>query len=230
MDFGRVLGKNGTVYLTNTTADYTTKPLIIIGTIGSSPNLIDKLVSSGKIDVSKTKGQWEAYISTLVDSPLPGISSALVIAGADRRGVIFGVYDMSEQIGVSPYWWWTDVPSKKQTAVYAKNMTKVQPSPSVKYRGIFVNNEAPALRNWIDANYPPLPTGPGFGAPFWTKVFEMLLRMKANYLWPTTWDSEFYIDDKNNAITADLYGIVMGTSHTGQCQLADDLIRNSNIW
>jgi len=124
------------------------KTVIIAGTIGKS-EVIDTLISSGKLDVTSTKGQWESFISQVITSPLPGIDKALVIAGSDLRGTIYGLYDISEQIGVSPWYWWADVPVKKKAGVWALGVKKVQGSPSVKYRGIFINDEQPALTNWI---------------------------------------------------------------------------------
>jgi hypothetical protein len=112
--------------------------------------VINALISSGKLNVSSIQGQWESFISQVVDSPLPGIEKALVIAGSDLRGTVFGLYDVSEQIGVSPWWWFADVPVRKAEGVWAlSDERKVQGPPSVKYRGIFINDEAPALTNWI---------------------------------------------------------------------------------
>jgi len=124
------------------------KTVIIAGTIGKS-DVINALIASGKLDPKPVLGQWEAFISQVVTNPLPGVDHALVIAGADIRGTIFGLYDVSEQIGVSPWWWWSDVPVKKASGVWALGETKVQGSPSIKYRGIFINDEQPALTNWI---------------------------------------------------------------------------------
>jgi hypothetical protein len=122
--------------------------VIIAGTIGKS-DVINSMISSGKLDVSSITGQWESFISEVIDSPIPGVDKAMVIAGSDMRGTIYGLYDVSEQIGVSPWYWWADVPPKKQSAIYANGITKIQKSPSVKYRGIFINDEQPALTNWI---------------------------------------------------------------------------------
>jgi hypothetical protein len=124
------------------------KTVIIAGTIGKS-DVINKLVSSGKLNPKPVQGQWEAFISQVVTNPLPGVDRALVIAGADQRGTIFGLYDVSEQIGVSPWWWFADVPVSKAAGIWAMGNTKVQGSPSVKYRGLFINDEQPALTNWI---------------------------------------------------------------------------------
>lgn len=188
-------------------------PVIIAGTVGKS-GLIESLVQSGKINVDKTEGEWEAFQTELVQEPMDGISVALVISGSDKRGTIYGLYDISEQIGVSPWHWFADVPATEHDEVFALNKKKVQGSPSVKYRGIFLNDEQPALTNWINANYPPARYGPGYNADFYSKVFELLLRLRANYLWPTEWNSIFYLDDPRNPPTADMYGIVIGTSHT----------------
>ena len=179
-------------------------------------DLVDKLISAGKIDVSAIKGKWETWTTTLVSQPYPGVDKALVVVGSTKRGTIYGLYDLSEQIGVSPFYWFTDVPPKKQKEVYALATTKTTKEPTVQYRGFFINDEAPALTGWINENYPRSNvTGrPGYTAQFYSHVFELLLRLKANYMWPTTWNSEFYVDDPQNGPTADHYGITMGTSHT----------------
>ncbi len=122
--------------------------MIIAGTIGHSA-VIDKLVSSSTIDVSAIKGKWESFATQLVKNPVPGCPQALVIAGSDPRGTIFGIYDISEQIGVSPWYFWADVPVKKNTNIYVLPEKKVQGPPTVKYRGFFLNDEQPALTNWV---------------------------------------------------------------------------------
>ncbi|KAK5221046.1 hypothetical protein LTR72_006604 [Exophiala xenobiotica] len=213
-DFGRVTGVNGTVTSFNSSFTTNSSSLVVIaGTIGKS-SLISQLVQQGKINVDATRGQWEAYQIQMVSSPINGIESAVVIAGADKRGTIYGIYDLSEQMGISPWYWWADVAAISQQSVYIMNNTKVQPSPSVKYRGIFLNDEQPALTNWINTRYPPGKYGPGFNHLFYSTVFELLLRLRANCLWPAQWGSMFDVDDPLNPATADEYGIVMGTSHT----------------
>ena len=188
--------------------------LSLWGTIGKS-KLIQQLTSSGHLDVSETEGQWEAYQTKLISKPFKGVSQALVIAGADKRGSIYGLYDISDQIGVSPWYWWADVAPKHQSSISVRNMAKTQASPSVKYRGFFLNDEQPALNNWVQENYPPGKYGPGFNHKMYSTMFELLLRLKANYMWPASWNSMFCVDDgKMNQETADMYGIVMGTSHT----------------
>lgn len=111
--------------------------------------MIDSLILSGKLNISEIDGQWESFISEVILSPLPGVERALVIAGSDLRGTVFGLYDVSEQMGVSPWWWFADVPARKQVGVWAIGRRKVQGPPSIKYRGIFINDEQPALTNWI---------------------------------------------------------------------------------
>lgn len=136
MDFGRVTGTNLTMTMMNGTTGVAAPagvPVVIAGTIGKS-TLINAMVSAGKLNVSQTMGKWESFQTQIVSDPMDGMSQALVIAGSDKRGAIYGIYDVSEQIGVSPWYWWADVPAKKQKNIYAMNMTKIQGPPSVKYR------------------------------------------------------------------------------------------------
>lgn len=211
-DFGLVTGTKAK--LVTSTSGVSNNSIIIVGTIGKSP-LIDSLVSSGELDVSSVKGKWESFSSKLVTNPVDGISSALVLAGSDKRGTIYAIYDISEQIGVSPWYWWADVPPKKKTDIFALPIVKVQGPPSVKYRGIFLNDEQPALTGWVKANYGK------YDSRFHAKVFELLLRLRANYFWPAMWDAKFYVDDAKNGPLADEMGIVMGTSHTEPMARAD---------
>jgi Glycosyl hydrolase family 115/Gylcosyl hydrolase family 115 C-terminal domain len=180
--------------------------VVLIGTIGRS-RLIDGLIRSGAIDVTSIRGKWESTLTQVVDRPLPGIERALVIAGSDRRGTIYGIYDLSQNLGVSPWHWWADVPIPHRDALYAKAGRWVTGPPVVKYRGIFLNDEAPALTGWVKEKYG------GYNHLFYTRVFDLLLRLGANYLWPAMWNSAFAADDPLNAKLADEYGIVMGTSH-----------------
>jgi hypothetical protein len=188
---------------------------IIIGTVGKSP-LIDQLVAAGKIDVSAIQGKWESYFTQVVANPLPGVDSALVICGSDKRGTIYGIYDLSEEAGQSPWYYWADVPAKKHEALYVKAGKYAVGEPSVKYRGIFFNDEAPSLSNYVKAKYGQAPgyrSATNYGREFYSHVFELLLRCKGNYLWPAMWSNAFNEDDPEDAPTADMYGIVMGTSH-----------------
>jgi hypothetical protein len=189
--------------------------VIIIGTLGKS-SVIDQLVREKKIDVSEIAGKWESYFVQVVSKPLPGIDSALVICGSDKRGTIYGIYDLSEQIGVSPWYYWADVPAQHHDQLFVKAGRFVQGPPSVKYRGIFLNDEAPDLSNWIHEKYGNAPGFSGaanYGRGFYTNLFELMLRIRANYLWPAMWNNAFNEDDTNNPVLADEYGIVMGTSH-----------------
>jgi hypothetical protein len=207
-DVGRVTGHDAPVIksvATNERAAAGTD-VVLIGTIGRSP-LIDALVRKHKLDVSGIEGKWEAEVTTLVEHPMPGVRRALVIAGADKRGTIYGIYDLSEQIGVSPWYWWADVRVAHADALYVQPGRYVQATPAVKYRGIFFNDEAPALSGWTKEKFG------GMNHEFYTKVFELLLRLKANFLWPAMWNNAFAADDPENARLADEYGIVMGTSH-----------------
>ena len=134
-DFGRITGRNGAVKVKECLTK-SSKPLIIAGTVGDS-ELIADLLSRKKIDVSDIKGKWEAYTSVLVKSPVPGIPWALVIAGSNLRGTIYGLYDISETIGVSPWHWWADVAPKAKKNILVRDIQRVQKEPSVKFRGFF---------------------------------------------------------------------------------------------
>jgi hypothetical protein len=179
---------------------------IIVGTIGKS-KIIDQLIRDRKIDAKPIAGKWESFLIQVVAKPLRGVNSALIIAGSDKRGTIYGVYDLSGQIGVSPWYWWADVPVRHHAELFMKRGIYVQGPPAVKYRGIFLNDEAPSLTGWVQEKYG------NYNHEFYTKVFELLLRLKANYLWPAMWNNAFNEDDPLNPQLADEYGIVMGTSH-----------------
>ena len=182
--------------------------VIIAGTLGKN-SLIDKLVADKKINVDGVKGKWEAYKICTVDNPFIGVSKALVIVGNDKRGSIYGMYDLSEKIGVSPWYWWADVPVKKHDALYINSSTNIIDAPKVKYRGFFINDEAPALSGWSQEKYGTVQ----FNHKLYVHVFELLLRLKANFLWPAMWGRSFFDDDKMNPVLADEYGIVISTSH-----------------
>jgi hypothetical protein len=182
------------------------KQVILVGTMGKS-TLIDGLIKAKKFNVSAIAGKWETFIIQTIQNPMPGVSSALVIAGSDKRGTIFGIYDVSEQIGVSPWYYWADVPVKHHTALYVSPGRHTLGSPAVKYRGIFINDEAPAFSGWTKEKFG------GANHLAYQKVFELILRLKGNYLWPAMWGNAFNDDDKMNPVLADQYGVVMGTSH-----------------
>ena len=182
------------------------KNIIVIGSLDKSP-LINQLVTANRIKTDSIKGRWEAFQVQVVQQPFPGVDKALVICGNDRRGTAYGVFELSKQIGVSPWYWWADVPVKQQKELYFQNDKKLFEYPGVTYRGIFINDEAPALSEWSKATFG------GFNHKFYEKVFELLLRLKGNYLWPAMWGNAFYDDDTLNPVVADQYGIVIGTSH-----------------
>jgi hypothetical protein len=188
---------------------------VLVGTIGESP-LVDALVAGGKLDVTGIAGKWETSLQQVVRDPMPGVRRALVIAGSDQRGTIFGAYDVSRRIGVSPWYWWDDVPARQSDELYVLPGRHSQGTPAVKYRGFFVNDENPALGRWAPTQFGAglAPGHPGgFNAKFYSRVFEVMLRLKANYLWPAVWGRAFAEDDPANHATATLYGVVMGTSH-----------------
>lgn len=191
------------------------REITIIGTVGRSP-LIDGLVARGKLDVSAIRGKWETSLQTVVDHPLPGVDRAFVIAGSDQRGTIYGTYDVSRGIGVSPWYWWDDVVPVHRDEIHVLPGRHTQGTPAVKYRGFFINDENPALGTWAPAYFGP-GKAPGFeggfNADFYARVFEVMLRLKANYLWPAVWGRAFAEDDPLNHATAKAYGVVMGTSH-----------------
>ena len=178
---------------------YPRKGAILIGTIGKS-KIIDQLIADKKIDVSEIKGHWESFIIQTVDGNL-------IVAGSDKRGTIYGIYDISEKIGVSPWYFWADAPVKKSNSLFVKAGRYVQDSPKVKYRGIFINDESPSFTGWCNAKFG------GVNSKMYVHMFELLLRLKANYLWPAMWGNAFNEDDPMSPVLADEYGIVMGTSH-----------------
>ncbi len=174
---------------------------ILIGTIGKSL-AIDDLIKKGKIDGRSLKGKREKFIITIVNNQL-------VIVGSDKRGTIYGIYELSRQIGVSPWYDWADVPIVKHNQIYIKNGIYTDGEPTVRYRGIFLNDEAPCLTSWVKNTY-----GTLYGDHrFYARVFELLLRLKANFIWPAMWGWAFYADDSLNSQTADDMGIIVGTSH-----------------
>jgi len=184
------------------------KNLIVIGSINKSA-FIKKLVDKKLLNLQSIAGKWEAYHIQAIEASKIFMQpmSLLVIAGSDRRGTAYGVFELSKQIGVSTWYWWADVPVKKQKNLYINTTIKITDAPKVKYRGFFINDEAPCLSNWTKEKFG------GFNHLFYEKVFELLLRNKANYLWPAMWGNAFNADDTLNPVLADEYGIVMGTSH-----------------
>jgi hypothetical protein len=201
-DIGRVTGKRPAVL----GAAASGQDAILVGTLGKSP-LIDRLAREGRIDATALRGKWEGFLIQAVRDPFPGVSRALVVAGSDKRGTIYGVYTLSEQIGVSPWSWWADVPPTRHATLAVPDDTRMSDAPVVRYRGIFLNDEAPALSGWAKEKFG------GFNHRFYEKLFELILRMRGNYLWPAMWGNAFFDDDPQNGPLADEMGIVMGTSH-----------------
>ncbi|OJX92527.1 MAG: glycosyhydrolase [Paludibacter sp. 47-17] len=215
-DIARVTGSKPDFRFNRT---FNARQVIIAGTLGKS-TLVDRLAERNLIDANELRGKWEKFIIKTIDNPLPGVQQALVIAGSDKRGTIYGIYDLSEQLGVSPWYWWADVPVQKKEKVFVVPGAYTQGEPAVKYRGIFINDEAPCLTSWVKHTY-----GTDYGDHrFYTRVFELILRLKGNYLWPAMWNWAFYADDPLNSKIADEMGIVMGTSHH------EPMARNHQEW
>ncbi len=195
--------------------------VIFIGTIGHS-SVIDSMVASSVIDITDTSGSWETFALEVVDQPIATVDKGLVISGSDRRGTAYGVFDLSEKMGVSPWFWWADVPVKYRDSIIVRNGRYKQGPPSVKYRGIFINDEDWGIHPWAKNTFSP---EDGYiGPKAYEKIFELLLRLKANHIWPAmhSCTKAFNAFDENKYI-ADDYGIVMGSSHCEQ------MLRN-NVW
>ncbi len=202
-DFARVCG---------TKAPRQASRTIYVGTKDSP--LIRRLAAEGRIDVRSLEGQVETYILKTVDE------NNLIVAGSDMRGAIYGIYEISEQIGVSPWYDWADVPIPRRADLSMAPGTYTVPEPGVRYRGIFLNDEAPCLTSWVKNTY-----GTDYGDHrFYARVFELLLRLRANFMWPAMWNWSFYADDPENSRTAAEMGIVMGTSHH------EPMARNHQEW
>ncbi len=193
--------------------------LVLIGIAGHSPEL-RRLAAAHKLDSTIIDGKWESALTTVVDRPMPGISRALVIAGSDRRGAAFALFSLSRQMGVSPWSWWADVPVVHHTAVFIHADNAVQPAPSVQYRGIFLNDEDWGLRPWAAAKMDP--SLHNIGPNTYDRVFELLLRLHANSLWPAMHPGTLAFNAvAENAKLANKWGIVMGSSHS------EALLRNN---
>jgi glycosyl hydrolase family 115 (putative glucuronidase)/glycosyl hydrolase family 115 len=195
------------------------KHVVIAGTLGNS-SVIDSLVSRHKLDVERLRGQWESFLITTVANPLPGVSLGLVIAGSDRRGAAFGIFELSQAIGVSPWYWWADVTPRHRDSLFVQAGTRRAGPPSVQYRGIFINDEDLGLQPWAAKTFDPQLGD--IGPKTYARVFELLLRLKGNTLWPAmhncTKAFNLYPDNKR---VADDYAIIMGSSH------AEPMLRNN---
>ena len=215
MDITNVTGCNAT--LDNSNA------VIIAGTIGKSA-VIDKILKQNKL-TDQLKGKTEKFIITVVSDgkslPQGGVGGGLLlIAGSDYRGTIYGLYELSRQIGVSPWYWWADVPVAKHKDIYINKGVYTDGEPAVRYRGLFLNDEAPCLTSWVENTFK---TKNG-GHEFYAKVFELILRLRGNMLWPAMWGWAFYADDPLNQKTANDMGVIIGTSHH------EPMARNHQEW
>ena len=168
---------------------------IVVGTVGKS-----KWAKKYKQLSKQLEGKWEQYL-IFTDN------GKLVILGSDKRGTIYGIYELSQQIGVSPWYWMADVPITKHDRLFAKSGCHTDGEPKVKYRGIFINDEWPSFGTWCKNQFG------GINSKAYARIFELMLRLKANYFWPAMWDSRFNEDDTLSPQMADDMGIVMGTSH-----------------
>ena len=196
-------------------ADDVAGPAILVGTIGHCPS-IDRLIADGKLDVSRVRGQWETFLVATV-------GRTLVIAGSDRRGTAYGMLELSEQIGVSPWHWWADSKPRHRDVLTISSGAVVVGPPTVKYRGIFINDEDWGLQPWAAKTFES-EVG-NIGPKTYRRVFELLLRLKANYLWPAMHpvSTEFGKIEANVRL-ADEWAIVMGASH------AEPMNRNNVHW
>lgn len=214
-DIDSVTGKRPILNSNNEASEFE----IIIGTLGKNKQ-IDILVSSKKLNVKEIEGKWESFVITTIANPAKNVKNSLVIVGSDKRGTIYGIYELSKQLGVSPWYWWADVPAKQRQAAYVLAGRYASGEPKVKYRGIFINDEAPCLTSWVRNTY-----GTNYGDHhFYSRVFELILRLKGNYLWPAMWSWAFYADDSLNSKVADEMGVVIGTSHH------EPMARNHQEW
>ena len=196
----------------NEITDCGSENLIIVTTIDSS-NLFSTLEKNNEINLSDLKNKKEVYLIQHLENPFqnnPNIKNALIIIGSDKRGTIYGMFHLSEMCGVSPMIFWGDSkPEPKNEILISLDSKILSKEPSIKYRGFFINDEWPAFGKWCFEKYG------GVNALAYEKVFEFLLRMKGNYLWPAMWNSSFWEDGPvlANAELANELGIIMGTSH-----------------
>ncbi len=202
----------------NSEARYEQQSLIFCATLGNSP-VLDRLEAEGKLDLSGLKGKREVYKIAFAENAFPGAEQTLIICGSDKRGTIYGMFGLSEYLGVTPVCFWGDAaPAKKKDFTVGADVEILSKEPSVKYRGFFINDEWPCFGNWVGIHYG------GFNAKAYEHVFEFLLRMKGNYLWPAMWSASFPLDGPGSANEelADIYGVVMGYSHHEPCLRASE--------
>lgn len=194
-----------------TTKETPQKNCIIVGTLGHN-EWIDQMIAKKKLDVEPLKNRWESYLVQLVRNPLPGVDKALVIVGSDRRGAAYGLLSVSRTIGVSPWYWWADAPIVKKDQLHLKVDKYISKEPTVKYRGIFINDEDWGLYRWSKRNFEK-EVG-NFGPRTYAKICELLLRLQANYLCPAMHDASMAFHRiPENRVVADRFAIIMGSSH-----------------
>lgn len=196
---------------------------VTVGSIDRSTT-VQRLMRNKVIDRKSLQGKTEKYIIRVADDQI-------IIAGSDKRGTIYGIYELSRQLGVSPWAWWADMPVTRHDSVFLNPGLYTDGEPVVRYRGIFLNDEAPCLSGWVREKFPDsaCPTADpklarGFNHHFYERVFELLQRLRANYMWPAMWSNAFYADDSENSRLADEMGIIMGTSHH------EPMARNHQEW
>ena len=209
--------------------------VIFAATVGHSP-LLEEMERQGRLDLTDVRDKWEVFSIQCVEKPMAGVERALVIAGSDKRGTIYGLFQLSELIGVTPFVYFGDAAPEKydriqfidgeeqsqtESSVKTRMVTELPMTsrePSVKFRGFFINDEWPCFGNWTFRHFG------GFNADMYDHVFELLLRMKGNYLWPAMWTSSFFLDGPGMASMdlADEYGVIIGNSHHEPCMRASE--------
>jgi hypothetical protein len=195
------------------------RPVILIGIAGRTIAL-QKMQQGGRLSLHPIAGKWESSLTTVVDRPLAGVAQALVVAGSDRRGTAFALFALSRRMGVSPWIWWADVPvtPHQNVSIAARNV--ISGEPSVRYRGIFLNDEDWGLRPWAAKKMDP-DLG-NIGPHTYERIFELILRLRADSLWPAMHPGTLPFNAvPENARLADRWGIVMGSSHS------EALLRNN---
>ncbi len=217
-DFNSVCGRTEKVNILAEGEALFGETAVLFAMCGKSP-LLDKLEAAGRLDLSGIQGKWEVYGFFSLEEPFPGVKRALIIAGSDKRGTIYGMFRLSELMGVSPLCFWGDAVIRRQKEiVLSLPAVQIAREPSVQYRGFFINDEWPCFGNWTTEHFG------GFTAKMYDKVFELLLRLYGNYLWPAMWTSSFALDGPGSeaAELADMYGIVIGNSHHEPCLRASE--------
>lgn len=185
--------------------------VIAIGSYQSC-TLMQELAKAGELSIDSIAGKWECHQTKIIECNKDGIDNILAIMGSDKRGCVYGIYRLSRMIGVSPWVYFADVvPKKCDRIIFDEKVDIISKEPSVKYRGIFINDESPSFTGWVYEKFG------GLNEEMYNHVFELILRLNGNYLWPAMWGNIFSeegkADKQANIRMADAYGVVMGTSH-----------------